>query len=210
MSCLSLAPLRTITLATGKLVTMNKILAMALLGCLSLPAHAGFWDDLFGGGNSEEATPEPAAKSAPPAQPAPSMVETGLQLLPLLTQSLGVSSGQAAGGMGSLLQTAQALLSNSEFATIAKAIPGAETLMKAAPVVKELSGGSGMMSNAMNMASKYSPEAKAGTELVSQFKSLGMGADMIPGFTRVGSDYLRQNGNPEAGALLQNVISGLL
>ena len=167
---------------------MKKLVVIALLGSLSLSAHAGFWDSLFGGSNDDE--PSPAASTTPAAQnttPAtqgsastsPSMIETGLQLLPLLTQSLGVSSAQASGGMGSLLQAAQTLLSNSEFATLAKAVPGAETLMKAAPVVKEMTGGGSMMNNAMSMASKYSPRAKAGADLVSQFKSLGMGGEML-------------------------------
>ncbi|WP_372748285.1 DUF2780 domain-containing protein [Litorivivens sp.] len=198
---------------------MKKLAVIALISSLSLPAQAGFWDSLFGGGDSKEAAPEPATepnKEPPPpaaessASASSSMAATGMQLLPLLSQSLGVSGAQAAGGMGSLLQAAQTLLSNSEFATIAKAIPGVETLMRAAPAVSAATGGGGMMGSAMDMASKYSPQAKAGSELVSQFKSLGMGADMIPKFTEVGSSYLQQNGNGEASTLLSSAMGGIL
>lgn len=183
---------------------MKKLFATAVLA-IALPAHAGFWDSLFGGGENEEPAQAPAAQSASAPTPAPSMVQTGLQLLPLLTQSLGVSDTQASGGMGSILQAGQTLLSNSEFATLAKAIPGAETLMQAAPLVKEANSGS-LMDKAMNMASGYSPEAKAGTQLVSQFKSLGMGPEMIPKFSDVGVEYLQQKGYPEAGAILQSLM----
>jgi hypothetical protein len=189
---------------------MKKIFAISLLACISLSAHAGFWDSLFGGGKKAAPAPAPVVQSAPAPTPAKSSsrVETGLQLLPLLTQSLGVSGEQATGGMGSLLQAAQILMANNEFSAIAEAVPGTESLMKAAPVVKEVIAGGGMMNNAMSMASKYSPEAKAGTELVSQFRTLGMGPEMIPKFADVGSDYLNKTGNPELGMLLKSVIPG--
>lgn len=195
---------------------MKKLFAITLTALISLPAQAGFWDSLFGGGGKTEPTPTtnnaptPVVNNTVTPAPSTSRIETGLQLLPLLTQSLGVDGTQASGGMGSVLQAAQTLMANNEFAAITKAIPGAETMMKAAPVVKEVTGGGGMMQNAMTMASKYSPEAKAGADLVSQFKTLGMGADMIPKFTEVGSSYLQRSGHPELGMLLSSVLSGAM
>jgi len=138
-----------------------------------------------------------------------SMSQTGIQLLPLLSQTLGVSTSQAAGGMGALLQTAQSLLSGNDFSVIANAIPNVSGLLGAAPEVKSQANSS-LLGSAMKMATDSNPSLKAGAQLVSQFKSLGMGAEMIPKFTDVGSNYLKQNGNPEASILLDAAISGAL
>jgi hypothetical protein len=138
-----------------------------------------------------------------------SMIQTGIQLLPLLSQTLGVSTSQATGGMGALLQTAQSLLSGNDFSVIANAIPGANDLLSAAPAVNAVING-GMLDGAMKMVTDSNPSLKAGAQLVSQFKSLGMGAEMIPKFSDVGSNYLKQNGNAEASILLDAAISGAL
>lgn len=137
------------------------------------------------------------------------MLQTGMQLLPLLTQTLGVNTTQAMGGMGALLQTAQSLMSGGDFSVIANAIPGVSGLLSAAPAVTATANG-GLLGGAMKMATDSNPSLKAGAQLVSQFKSLGMGAEMIPKFTDVGSNYLKQNGNPEASVLLDAAISGAL
>lgn len=188
---------------------MKKIIAITALASLSLPTQAGFWDDLFGSSEPKETAPA-SAQSTPAPSPSTTntMVQTGLQLLPMLTQSLGVTGTQATGGMGALLQAAQTLLANTEYATLANAIPGAQSLIAAAPAVTESNEG-GLMNQAMSMASSYSPEAKAGSRLVSQFQSLGMSAEMIPKFSEVGADYLQQTGNPEAGALLTSLLPAL-
>jgi hypothetical protein len=139
-----------------------------------------------------------------------SMAQTGLQLLPLLTQSLGVTGAQATGGMGALLQAAQLLLSGTDFGVLAKAIPGAETMLSAAPAVMAAANGGGMggmMNSAMKMVGDQSPQVKAGAQLLGQFKSLGMGAEMLPKFSDVGSNYLKQNGNAEASVLFITAIS---
>ncbi|MFT5888335.1 MAG: hypothetical protein ACI9BO_001153 [Zhongshania sp.] len=139
-----------------------------------------------------------------------SMAQTGLQLLPLLSQSLGVTGAQATGGMGALLQAAQLLLSGTDFGVLAKAIPGAETMLSAAPAVMAAANGGGIMNSAMKMVGDQNPQVKAGAQLLGQFKSLGMGAEMIPKFSDVGSNYLKQNGNAEASVLLNTAISAAM
>ncbi len=212
-------------------LAMKKVLCITLLLSATLPAHAGFWDSisaLFGGGSdqSEQTQTTPTTTSAEAgveanasiesaaevSASASSMMQTGMQLLPLLTQTLGVTGAQASGGMGALLQAAQSLLSGSDFSVLASAIPGAETLLKAAPAVAEMSSGGlgGMMNSAMTMAGEQSASIKAGSQLLGQFKSLGMGAEMIPKFSEVGSTYLEGNGNTEASALLSTAISSAL
>lgn len=219
---------------------MKKAIFITLFCSLSLQANAGFWDNIssiFGssetetkeatqtdGGTTANATANISANSevsvnngvslnaaanASEESASSSMIQTGIQLLPLLTQTLGISTTQATGGMGALLQTAQSLLSGGDFSVIASAIPGVSDLLGAAPDVSG-SANSSLLGSAMSMVGDASPSLKAGAELVSQFKSLGMGAEMIPKFTDVGSNYLEQNGNTEASILLDAAISGAL
>ncbi|GAA4089609.1 DUF2780 domain-containing protein [Zhongshania borealis] len=150
-----------------------------------------------------------AATSSSSQTSSNSMIQTGIQLLPLLTQTLGISTAQATGGMGALLQTAQSLLSGGDFSVIANAIPGVSGLLGAAPAVSASANG-GLLGGAMKMATDASPSLKAGAQLVSQFKSLGMGAEMIPKFSDVSSNYLKQSGNTEASTLLSTAISAAL
>ena len=176
---------------------------MALM-LVNMPANAGIWDSItayFSG--SEESQPAAAA----PAVEKPNMVATGLKLIPLLTSALGVNSGQAEGGMGALLQAAQSLMSGTDFGKLAAAIPNTGALIGAAPAAKDES--SGLLGSAMKIAGEHSSSAKAGLDLVSQFKSLGMGAEMIPKFTGVAEDFLADSGSPELGSLFKSVLSSI-
>jgi len=185
---------------------IKNTLLVVVLGAVSVHANAGLWDTItsfFGG--SEQNTAEAAEQAAPAA--APNLVKTGLQLLPLITQTLGVTGDQAQGGMGALLQAAQGLMSGGDFGALSSAIPGASSLLAAAPKLDGDSGG--LMGGVMQAAGAQSETAKAGLQLVSQFKSLGMGADMIPKFTEVADGYLKQSSTPETGDMLTSALSGL-
>lgn len=192
---------------------MNIIKSTLLFTALTIanaPAHAGLWDTIsgfFGGtdNSSEAAVPAEVA----PASQDTSLISTGVSLIPLLTQSLGVTDGQASGGMGALLQAVQLLMPQSDFSSITQAIPDASTLISAAPAVESSSSG-GLMDTAMQMAGEKSTTVKAGLDLVSQFQSLGMGADMIPQFSGVAESYVTENSSPETGSLLSTALSSLL
>lgn len=193
---------------------MNIIKSTLLFTALTIanaPAHAGLWDTIsgfFGGTDNGSEVAAPAAEVAPASQDT-SLITTGISLIPLLTQSLGVTDGQASGGMGALLQAVQLLMPQSDFSSITQAIPGASSLISAAPAVDSSSGG-GLMDTAMQMAGEKSTTVKAGLDLVSQFQSLGMGADMIPQFSGVAESYVTENSSPETGSLLSTALSSLL
>lgn len=198
---------------------MNIIKSTLLFTALTManvPAHAGLWDSISGffsdaGSSNEVAATEvaPVAEVAPASQ-GTSLLTTGISLIPLLTQSLGVTDGQAEGGMGALLQAVQLLMPQSDFSSISQAIPNVSSLLGAAPAVDSASSSGGMMDAAMQMAGEQSTTVKAGLDLVSQFKSLGMGADMIPQFSSVAESYVTQNSSPETGSLLSTALSSLL
>ena len=199
---------------------MKKLICIALICTLSSQAHAGIWDSIVGffGDDEEVSEVQDSTASAPttPKTDEPktsSMMETGLKLLPLLTQTLGVTDGQAKGGMGAILQTVQGLVSKSEYGALLQAIPGAQSLLAAAPEVPSSDNGkdakSKLIGGAMDIAGKQGGALQQGAQLVSQFKSLGLSADMIPKFGETAGNFLTKTDKPEASQLLTSALSKL-
>lgn len=187
---------------------MKKILFAVGIAMLCTQAQADWWDsitDFFGG---EEEIHEQATASSSENTTA-DMIQKGIALIPLLTQNLGVSDGQAKGGMGSILQAAKLLLSGTEYGTLLNSIPNASALLELAPALSQKgdSESAGLMDMAMKAASENSDSVKAGAQLLSQFKSLGLSADMIPKFTETAGQFLKQTDASEAASLLQKVTS---
>lgn len=185
-------------------------LLIATLAIATTSAQASLWDSvtsLFGGSTAEDQTTV-AAPAEASANSTANMISTGLKLIPILTQTLGVTDGQAQGGMGALLQAAQVLMAGSDYSTLANAIPNASALLSAVPTQQTESSG-GLMDAAMKMASEQSDTVKVGADLVSQFKTLGMGAEMIPKFTEAAEGYLTESGSSDASGLLTSALSFL-
>ena len=107
----------------------------------------------------------------------------------LLTNQLGVTSNQAMGGVGSILSLAKERLSGMDFTALTKLIPGADTYMKTA---KDLGAVTGPVGD------------RAG--LTAAFSRLGMGADMVPKFTQVLSDFVGKAGGQPASNLVMQAV----
>ena len=149
-------------------MTMKKTLILSTLA-LSLTAAApanAFLSNLFGGGD-EEASTEQATASNP--------------LVGMLTDNLGISADQAAGGAGALLAMAGNGLSSSENSELNSMIPGLESLTGAIP------GGLGSMISNMD-------------SVKAAFSALGLDPALISQFTPLITQYLTS----------QNASSGLL
>lgn len=192
---------------------MKKTLCIALAGLISVQAHAGFWDSLTGSDKKDEQQTTAAVSPSDVAitDESSSMTEAGMALIPMLTQSLGVNETQATGGMGSILQAAQGLLSGNDFSTLTSAIPNAESLLSAAPDVSaDREGGGSLLSGAIGAASEYSANTKVGAQLLAQFKSLGLSPSMISKFTDVATRYLQNGEVPESADLLSSALSGII
>lgn len=147
---------------------MKKTLLLSTLA-LSLtaasPAHA-FLSNLFGGGDDEAKT-EQAAASNP--------------LVGMLSDNLGISADQAAGGAGALLAMAGNGLSAPESTELNSMIPGLESMTSAIP-----GGLGGMISNMDSVKAAFS--------------ALGLDPALISQFTPLITQYLTS----------QNASSGLL
>jgi len=107
----------------------------------------------------------------------------------LLTNQLGVTATQAAGGVGSILSLAKERLSGMDFTALTKLIPGADTYMKTARDLGAVTGPVG---------------GRAG--LTAAFSRLGMNSDMVPKFTQVLSDFVGKAGGQPASNLVMQAV----
>lgn len=189
---------------------MKKLLSIALVGIISAQAQAqtSLQDSL-----TAQAKAVASAKAAPVTNAATTAAgdatASALALVPMLTEGLGVTEKQATGGMGSLLQAAQGLMTGSDFGSLTQAIPNADALLAAAPAVKTAKKGD-LLGSAMGMASNYNASTKAASQLVSQFSSLGLSPDMISQFTNIAVGYLQNGTMPETADLLSTALSSVI
>jgi len=181
---------------------MKNFTILILMTFFCSQVHAGFFD--WFGSDDEDATEQ----VSPP--PSSDLVTQGLQMLPFLMQQLGITEGQASGGLGAILQTATSILSKGDSKSLLDAIPNATALLKAAPSIKQDTDEDNMLSGVMKTAGEYSDTAKAAANLSSQFESLGMGAQMIPKFVDATKSFLNKSDNSDAAALLTSSLSSLL
>jgi hypothetical protein len=127
----------------------------------------------------------------------------GMGLVDLLSSQLGVTKNQAEGGAGSIFQLAKQNLSMEDFSVIAKAVPGIDKMMGAAPKVEESSSALGSISS---MVSGNSKKLEGMAGLASSFTKLGLNSDMISKFTPIILDYVKNQGGEHAMNLLKGVL----
>lgn len=126
-----------------------------------------------------------------------------MDLIKLLTENLGVSSSQAEGGTGLLLDLAKKQLGGDDFSKISNAIPNADSLMKNIPQASGLGGVLGGLGGMLG--------GKAGglgnmAALAGGFSKLDMDGDMIQKFVPVIMSYLKEQGGDELEGLLKKVM----
>jgi len=124
-------------------------------------------------------------------------------LVDLLSSQLGVSNNQAEGGAGSIFQLAKQNLSIEDFSVVAKAVPGIDQMIGAAPKIEGSSGTLGSISSMMGSSSN-----KLGglAGLTSSFEKLGLTGDMVNKFTPIILDYVKNKGGEHAMNLLKGAL----
>ena len=122
-------------------------------------------------------------------------------LVDLLSSQLGVTKGQAEGGAGSIFQLAKQNLSVEDFSGIAKAVPGIDQMISAAPKVEGSSSTLGGISSMMG-SNKFGGMAG----LTSSFEKLGLNGDMVSKFTPIILDYVKNKGGEHAMSLLKGAL----
>ena len=131
------------------------------------------------------------------AIPAFSLDVSNVDLVKSLSKDLSIKPEQAAGGAGSIFNYAKGKLSAADFAKVASAVPGMDTLLAAAPKADTSSptGALASMGGAAGLASLAGP-----------FKSLGMSPDMVGKMVPQILTYVQGKGGDATKALLANVL----
>ncbi len=122
-------------------------------------------------------------------------------LVDLLSSQLGVTKDQAEGGAGSIFQLAKQNLNVEDFSSIAKAVPGIDQMIGAAPKVE---GSSSSLGGISSMMGSNKLGGMAG--LTSSFEKLGLSGDMVSKFTPIILDYVKNKGGEHAMNLLKGAL----
>ncbi|HSC68690.1 MAG TPA: DUF2780 domain-containing protein [Cellvibrio sp.] len=191
---------------------MKKMLCIGLVSLMSTQVYA---DNLSTLAAKEQAANKVIKEQLTPVTKAATSskgkVQAALGLVPMLTQSLGVTQAQATGGIGSIFQAAKGLMPANDFGTLSKAVPNMSSLLGAAPAVTAPKQGSGnLLSGALGAAAQLGANTQVGAQLLSQFQALGLSPDMISKFADVAMTYLQKGEVPQAADLLSAALSSVI
>ncbi len=126
-----------------------------------------------------------------------------MKLIPLLTQSLGVTESQAKGGAGTIFDYVKQKVSAEDFAKVTSALPGVDSLLEFAPKTSDLSRQIGGLTPALGGKSNLTGGMAGLTE---SFAKLGLDAGMVDKYVKTILDF----GQSEAGSTVTNIIKGAL
>ena len=125
-------------------------------------------------------------------------------LVGALTKEMGATVPQASGAAGALLGLAKTRLKPEEFAKVAGAVPGIDSLLAAAPAVAGTagSGAAGALAKATGGAG-----ALGGLATVAPaFEKLGLKPEMAMKAVPVLTNYVTTSGGKEVASLLAGVL----
>ena len=143
-----------------------------------------------------------AAKKAPAAtEEAAAAVKASPDLVNALSKELGSTPEQAAGAAGSLFGIAKSRLKADEFSQVTKAVPGMDSLLKAAPALSSAVGttGAGALGQLAGSASGLASAASA-------FSQLGLKPEMVAKAVPILTSFVSKSGGAGVGSLLAGVL----
>jgi hypothetical protein len=124
-------------------------------------------------------------------------------LVSLLTSKLGVNEKQAEGGAGSIFNIAKQSLSDNDFSSIAKVVPGIEKMMAAAPEEKE---NSGFLDSISSIFGSQSDKVGKISKLNNSFQELGLSGDMVGKFMPIVLGYVKDKGGEKLMSTLKDAL----
>ncbi len=149
-----------------------------------------------------QAPAPPATTSAPATEIAKS---ANPELVGMLTSQLGITPKQAEGGAGAVFSYAKGKLKAEDYTKVAKAVPGIDGLIKAAPVLEKKPAG-GAMGAVTGVASQVGGSAGAAAALAPSFQKLGVSGEAAGKFIPVVVGYVTKTGGASVGDLLGAVL----
>jgi Protein of unknown function VcgC/VcgE (DUF2780) len=144
--------------------------------------------------------PADAGKKAPAAaEAAAAAAKASPELVGALSKELGATPEQAAGAAGTLFGIAKSRLKAEEFSQVANAVPGMDSLLKAAPAAAGAVGTSGALSQLSGSAAGLATAASA-------FSKLGLKPEMVAKAIPVLTNFVTKSGGSAVGSLLSGVL----
>ena len=140
------------------------------------------------------------AQKASASEAAAAAVKASPELVDALSKEIGATPEQSAGAAGALFGVAKSRLQPDQFSQVAKAVPGMDMLLKAAPATAAMTGSAtGAVSQAAGSASGLASAASA-------FSKLGLKPDMVSKAVPVLTSFVSKSGGAEVGTLLASVL----
>ena len=129
--------------------------------------------------------------------------QTGL--IDALMQKLGVTQEQAQGGSGAIFQAAKQHMGADDFSQLSQSVPEMDKMLEAVP---EQSTAEKSVTGALSSIMGDDETVNTATSLISAFQKLDLSQDMIPQFTPIVVDYVKQTGGEHLANLLQAALPG--
>jgi hypothetical protein len=126
-------------------------------------------------------------------------VKASPDLVTALSKEIGSTPDQAAGAAGSLFAVAKGRLKPNEFSQVAKAVPGMDALLAAAP-------SAGGTASALSQAAGAAGAAGGLASAASAFSKLGLKPDLVAKAVPVLTSFVTKSGGADVGKLLAGVL----
>jgi hypothetical protein len=150
-----------------------------------------------------------ASQAAPAAtagqQAASAAASANPELVGALSKEIGGSPEQAAGAAGSLFGLAKSRLKPEDFSKIAAAVPGMDSLLKAAPAAAPAAQGSGAVGTTGGLGSLGSL-AGGLPGVAGAFSKLGLSPDKVAKAIPALTSYVTKSGGADVGGLLAGAL----
>jgi hypothetical protein len=159
------------------------------IGCVSMFAIA-ITGGFTGRAASAQAFSTDAARAGAQASP---------ELVAALSKDTGASPEQAAGAAGALFGVAKSKLAPDQFSQVAKAVPGMDLLLKAAPAAGGATGTAGVASQLGGSAGNLAAAAAA-------FSKMGLKPELVAKMVPILTSFVTKSGGANVGSLLASVL----
>jgi hypothetical protein len=129
-------------------------------------------------------------------------VKASPDLVNALSKEIGSTPEQAAGAAGALFAVAKSRLKPAEFSQVAKAVPGMDSLLAAAPASGRGGGAAGALGQVAGTAGSAAGLASA----ASAFSTLGLKPDLVSKAVPLVTSFVTKSGGADVGKLLAGVL----
>lgn len=142
------------------------------------------------------------AHPAPLDTPGAMAAKASPALVGQLSKEMGSSPEQAAGAAGALFGVAKSRLKPADFSQVAKAVPGMDLLLKAAPAA----GGKPSSSNPLGAVAQLGGSAGGLAAAAAAFSQLGLSPDLVAKAIPVLTSFVTKSGGAGVGSLLAGAL----